>query len=94
MGIEKGSYKMAEKVDQRLTEFQKNWESIIDEWSDLGGCWGKGNPRFPDEFVISYTKYINSFGGVITWEFPSHSKDGNIKSHFLNQLKNLAQVIT
>jgi len=78
-GLKKGKYKIAEGVDQRLTEFQKNWEAIIEEWANLGGCWGRGEPRFPDEFVISYTKYINSFGGVITWEFLPPSEDGNIK---------------
>lgn len=36
----------------------------------LGGCWGKGKPRFPHLFVKSYTEHINSFGGVVTWEIP------------------------
>ena len=53
----------------------------------LGGCWGKSEkPRFPDELVIGYTKHINSFGGVITWEFPPPDEDGNIKKEFYNQL--------
>ncbi|MCS7180424.1 MAG: hypothetical protein NZ891_03630, partial [bacterium] len=60
----------------------------------IGGCWGKGEPRFPDEFLISYTKYINSFGGAITYDFPPPDEDGNIPFPFLNQLSNLAKAVS
>lgn len=179
-------YKVQEGVDDRLTQFQKNWESIISEWSErwgklisgwwfdgchypdrmynfpdepnfksfsesarkgnpdsivafntgvklpvisateyedytageitvalpvqhktyfierfignaqyhiltfLGGDWAIGEPRFTDDLLISYTKYINSLGGAITYDFPPPSEDGNIHKSFFDQLKNLS----
>ncbi|MCM8830442.1 MAG: hypothetical protein NC824_05535 [Candidatus Omnitrophica bacterium] len=56
----------------------------------IGGCWARGSPRFTDEFLISYTKHINSFGGAITYDFPPPSEDGNIPLSFFNQLKKLS----
>ncbi|MCL5408579.1 MAG: alpha-L-fucosidase [Candidatus Omnitrophica bacterium] len=37
-GLKKGQYKIPEEIDERLTEFQKNWQAIIREWSNR---WGK-----------------------------------------------------
>ncbi|MGC8977361.1 MAG: hypothetical protein ACP5OB_07040 [Candidatus Ratteibacteria bacterium] len=56
----------------------------------IGGCWGRGEPRFPDDFLIIYTKYINSFGGSITYDFPPPKEDGNIPKPFFEQLKKLS----
>ncbi|MGC9066230.1 MAG: hypothetical protein ACP5JO_06340, partial [Candidatus Ratteibacteria bacterium] len=70
-----------------LKRFVKNVQYHI--LTFLGGCWGRGEPRFSDEFVIGYTRYINSFGGVITWEFPPPDDDGNISHCYLNQLKKI-----
>lgn len=53
--------------------------------SYLGDQWGGGQPRFPDEFVLGYTKHVNSKGGVITWDVPIMD-DGLIPQAFLNQL--------
>jgi hypothetical protein len=51
-----------------------------------GSYWGKGEPRFPDEFVIGYTKHANALGGVVTWDIPvSHS--GEIPAAFMAQMK-------
>jgi len=36
----------------------------------MGEWWGKGPVRFPDELTIGYTKFINSRGGVVTWDAP------------------------
>ena len=192
-GLKKEKFKIVDGVDERLTEFQKNWEKIIGEWSErwgklvsgwwfdgcyysdkmynfpdppnfksfaesarkgnkesivafnpgvkipvislteygdytageisndlpvsgiepcvipltrfiknaqyhiltfLEGCWSKGTPRFPNEFVISYTKYINSFGGVITWEFPPPDDEGNVKKEFFEQLISIGKNIS
>jgi len=75
-----------------LTRFIKNAQYHI--LTFLGGCWSKGTPRFPNEFVISYTKYINSFGGVITWEFPPPDDEGNVKKEFFEQLISIGKNIS
>ncbi len=36
----------------------------------LGEYWCKGEPRFPDEMVVGYTKHVTGKGGVITWDVP------------------------
>lgn len=51
----------------------------------LGDDWGEGQPRFSDEFVIGYTKYINEMKGVITWDIPI-MENGLIPQEFINQL--------
>ena len=53
--------------------------------SYLGEQWGGGQPRFPDEFVLGYTKHVNSKGGVITWDVPI-MVDGLIPQTFIKQL--------
>ncbi|HGJ67695.1 TPA: hypothetical protein ENS27_20245 [bacterium] len=56
--------------------------------SYLGNWWGGGEPRFPDEFVIGYTKHVNSKDGVVTWDIPI-SETGSIPDAFINQLLTL-----
>lgn len=58
----------------------------------LGDTWGIGKPRFPDNLVIDYTKYINSSGGAITYDFPPPREDGNIPEPFYKQLKVLSSL--
>jgi len=53
--------------------------------SYLGERWGGGGRRFPDEFVLGYTKHVNSRGGVITWDVPI-SSEGFIPQAFIDQL--------
>ncbi|TFG70316.1 MAG: hypothetical protein E4H27_06135 [Anaerolineales bacterium] len=53
--------------------------------SYLGESWCRGVPRFPDELVSAYTKYIIGKGGVITWDVPIQ-KNGLIPDPFVQQL--------
>lgn len=39
LGLVPGSYTVQDGMDERLTEFQRNWEAVIREWSLR---WGKG----------------------------------------------------
>lgn len=59
--------------------------------SFLGDGWGFGNPRFPDEFVVGFTKYMNRRMGVMTWDVPI-SEQGLIKEPFLCQLIKIKNV--
>ncbi len=51
----------------------------------LGEFWCTGKPRFSDELARSYTQYINSFGGAVTWDVPIRA-DGTIRDEFLRKL--------
>lgn len=53
--------------------------------SFLGDGWGIGNPRFPDEFVVGFTKYMNQRMGVMTWDVPT-DENGLIQPPFFKQL--------
>jgi len=57
--------------------------------SYLGEMWGVGAPRFTDGFVRGYTEYVNSKGGVVTWDVPI-GKTGVIPQVYIEQLKQLA----
>ncbi len=59
----------------------------------LGPWWGgskKGDPRFSNELVISWTKHINDFEGTVTWDFPVNY-DGTMQDLYYNQLKALSE---
>ncbi len=56
--------------------------------SHLGAYWGDGAPRYPDALVTSYTRYINSLDGVVTWDIPI-SRQGAIPDAFRRQLASL-----
>lgn len=56
----------------------------------LGERWGGGNPRFPDEWVIGYTRHVNARGGVVTWDVPIE-KEGLIPAPFVAQLTKLSR---
>lgn len=59
--------------------------------SYLGSDWCRGaEPRFPDEFVIGYTKHVNSKGGVVTWDVPI-TPEGIIPQPFIRQLAALRE---
>ena len=51
----------------------------------LGDYWGRGKPRFNQEMLLGYTKYINDRGGVITWDVPP-SENGLIPEEFFQLL--------
>lgn len=53
--------------------------------SFLGDWWGGGQPRFSDEWVAAYTRYINDHEGVMTWDVPINAQ-GVIPQPFLDQL--------
>lgn len=58
----------------------------------MGEWWGKGPVRFPDELTIGYTKFINSRGGVVTWDLPL-TLEGHIAEEFRPQLAALSKGI-
>jgi hypothetical protein len=51
-----------------------------------GSYWGRGEPRFPDELVIGYTKHANQHEGVVTWDIPV-SETGVIPANFMRQIE-------
>ncbi len=51
-----------------------------------------GTPRFPDELVIGYTKYLNAREGVISWEAPI-TATGTIQPPFYRQLQSLGRAM-
>ena len=58
----------------------------------MGEWWGKGPVRFPDELTIGYTKFINSRGGVVTWDVPL-TVGGLIEDSFRPQLAALGAAL-
>mgnify|MGYP005834600841 CR=1 FL=1 len=56
----------------------------------LGEGWGQGDPRFPDEFVIGYTKLVNAHEGVVTWDTAT-TPEGLIAEPCLEQLRALGR---
>lgn len=54
----------------------------------LGDYWGRGNPRFTPEMLVSYTRYINDRDGVITWDVPP-AENGLIPEAFFQMLLEL-----
>jgi hypothetical protein len=54
--------------------------------SYLGQTWGKGEPRFPVDEVLKYTREVWAAKGAITWDVPVELK-GHISGPFLDQLK-------
>ena len=56
--------------------------------SYLGEWWGGGQPRFPDSLAVSYTDYVTSHDGVVTWDIPVRG-DGDIPEDYLRQLKKI-----
>lgn len=58
--------------------------------SFLGTKWGVGEPRFPTEKVIEYTKKVRDYGGSVTWDVPVEL-NGTIKDGFMLQLEALGK---
>ncbi len=56
----------------------------------LGHWWGQGPPRFPDDLVAGYSRYVLEQGGVMTWDVPVES-DGGIPVDFMRQLRRVGQ---
>lgn len=51
----------------------------------LGEWWGAGTPRFPVELMIGYTKHVNAWNGIITWDVPIQA-NGLLPAAFVEQL--------
>lgn len=60
--------------------------------SYLGERWCGTVPRFPDEFVIGYTKHVNAHEGVVTWDVPI-TPAGLIPEPFVRQLTTLSNAL-
>jgi hypothetical protein len=58
-------------------------------WNFLGSEWGKGEPRFPDELVAGYTRYVTAHDAVITWDVPIDPR-GRVAAPFARQLRAIA----
>lgn len=58
----------------------------------LGDFWGRGEPRFPDELLVGYTKYLNAYGGVCSWDVPPQA-DGLLAPAFMPQLRKLGDAV-
>ncbi len=58
----------------------------------LGGCWCNPRPRFSDELVVAYTRYVNGWEGVVSWDHPV-TPDGQIPEASLRQLAALGEAI-
>jgi len=81
------------QLDGRLQPLQRHLGSA--QWHVLnfiGEHWGGGRARFPTELVVGYTKYVNSHGGVVTWDVGIDDV-GNLQADHLEQLKALAASI-
>lgn len=57
--------------------------------SFLGDWWGRGEPRFPTDFVRGYTRLVNEAEGALTWDVPVGPR-GQIAPPFLEQLRAIA----
>lgn len=53
--------------------------------SHLGKYWSSGAPRFPDELVAGYTRFVIEHGGAITWDVPK-LENGLIPNEYIRQL--------
>ncbi|MHB9134492.1 MAG: alpha-L-fucosidase [Armatimonadota bacterium] len=58
----------------------------------MGEWWGKPPLRFPEEFVIGYTRCINRQDGVVTWDVPL-TPAGLIDPEFIGPLSRLGEAI-
>ncbi len=86
----------AGEVDSMFPACKGRWVKSPDggaaQWHVLayaGQYWGRGEPRFPDEFLVGYTRHANEHEGVVTWDVPV-SKTGEIPEAFVRQLQRLA----
>jgi hypothetical protein len=53
-----------------------------------GASWGRGAPRFNADFVRTYTHFINSRGGAVSWDIPI-GEQGEIPVAFLELVGNI-----
>lgn len=79
-------YSRLRNFERFLDGAQLHLLTVMGEW------WGKGPVRFPDELTIGYTKFINSKGGVVSWDVPLTVR-GHIEESFRPQLTALGHAI-
>ena len=83
-------YTAGEVGEQLPIPSQKDLENLhgkkLHILSYLGQWWSGGQPRFPDELVIGYSKLILAKGGVITWYAPL-GPDGRIPQPYRRQTR-------
>lgn len=60
--------------------------------SYLGKTWSMGEPRFPDELAIGYSKLIVEKGGIITWDIPLE-RGGGVPEVYMRQLKKINEAL-
>ena len=80
-------YSRLANYERFLNGAQLHVLTIMGEW------WGKGPVRFPDELTIGYTKFINSKGGVVSWDAPLTTA-GLVDPEFYPQLLALGRAIS
>jgi hypothetical protein len=51
----------------------------------MGTNWGRASLRFPTELIVGYTKLVNQWNAVITWEFRT-TPEGRIPDEFMTPL--------
>ena len=57
----------------------------------LGEDWGRGDPTFPDGFLVAYLRYLRDRHGVITFDVPI-GLDGILPDAFVDQLSRSSSV--
>ena len=96
-GSDKPPHRVCEEEDYTNRETSEVFSFRVGRWVDgaqyhigsyLGDGWGKGKPRFINEFVLGYTKDVNAKGGVVSWDVPTEY-NGLIPEPFVRQLKAL-----
>ena len=60
--------------------------------SFLGDFWCVGTPRYPDDLVVEYTRYINGFEGAVTWDVPIEA-NGRIPDDYMRQLSKVGNAV-
>lgn len=58
--------------------------------SYLGETWGSGEARMPFELAAEYTRFINTKGGVVTWDIPLEY-NGTLSANWVEYLKNMTE---
>jgi hypothetical protein len=59
-------------------------------FSYLGQWWGQGDPRFDQELLIGFTKHINRYEGVVTWDI-SPTRNGTLAPSHVEHLNVLGK---
>ncbi len=58
----------------------------------LGADWCAGQPRFPTELAVGYTRQVVAHGGVVTWDVPI-LRQGLLPDDYMAQLRAIRDAI-